>query len=434
MVVDHPDLDDFAKSIGHTTLPLSDGFCLPINDASLFKGKRLGQGICLLGLATTVTKKQVALLNEGHSALGKPALLHPLFGPLIHVAMTRDDQPHETQETGPRAGDQPAEGKYELPGVSLTKLRSVAPFNLDGNAKNDASGENIGQDNNKSPQLPKEDSDKGDSGKNTGTSTTGEVLGVDQFDKLDHNPIRVQDITMRDFRHFVDFYHHQPSNPCIVNPERTTLFYIPAIKINSVTDPFNIKMGVSEATATRCANVPGVTFHGQFPAILANLVDLRWWVRSGDFLMNEEVHRPWSNADARHLDAILAKANPNSEADVVAAAFPLKGSLLVIHIQGLPLLPDHIRAFNKYMDLVFLTGGMPSKKGFSAYWQKYKAEHERAGICMEDVYSPYTLEDIDVGEDVELQDVVKHDAVLLQRIISGNPEEWMAAVRAMRKR
>lgn len=239
---------------------------------------------------------------------------------------------------------------------------------------------------------------------------------------------------MRDFRHFVDFYHNQSVNPCLADRKRTVLSSTPAIKINSVTDPFNIKMGVTEATATLAVDAPLETFKGQYPAILANLVGLSWWVRSGDSLEDEGVDRPWSNPDARHMDVILTTANPDGGVGIYATAFPLKGSLLVMHVKALPLNPHHIWAFNKYIDLVLLTGGMPSKRGFSVYWKKYTAEQERAGICMDDVYSPYDLENIGVGEQLGFANILDHDAELLRSAISGDPEGWMAIVRDMRKR
>ncbi|KAK1764628.1 hypothetical protein QBC33DRAFT_497166 [Phialemonium atrogriseum] len=223
-----------------------------------------------------------------------------------------------------------------------------------------------------------------------------------------------RDITMRDFRHIVDFYQNYKDNPCIANPDRSVSQSIPAIKISSTNDPFNKQMGITDTMRTVKVQAPLQTDRFQTAVTLANLVGLSWWLRDGNPITSEGIERPWKNADARYLDTITVACTVDDRTYAYSGTTPLQGSVLVMHAKGLPLDFHHIWAFNEYLDLVMITRGIPSKPAFKAYWARYKDVKARSGICMDNVPSPYDL------EDPELEDILDTDAKIVRKAMANN--------------
>lgn len=424
MAVDHPDLDRYAESVGHTTLPLPDGFCLPITDSPFFYNKEQSHGLVIMGLNPWKVSQTPEWLNQCQVGLGKGGFLQPVFGPFIHVAATRDPEVPKIQEvvTARDQDKSPDDGNHKLPGTILANTTNVVRPDSKEVTQDTADGNIIDDERLESPE--------GDNGGQSDTTEVevergnGKIANVNYLYNSDHNPIRVQDITMRDLRNFVDYYLNQVRNPCIVDTERTIWDTISAIKISNVDDEINIKMGITKETATLPVSIPMQSSKKQYPVIMAHLVGLSWWVRLGDTFKDDEAEPRFNNPHARHLKVVASETMRGGRTVPCASKLRFGRSLLLIHAKGLLLDVHHLNALNGYLDLVLLTKGAFSQKGCQAFWEKYKADQERAGVCMDTVLSPYELEDMPVLEAVASSDEVAR----LSHLIRNNPATMLDAV------
>lgn len=425
--VEHSDLGKVSKIICRSALPTPATLYVPITTTAQFSGKGMAHALCIWGLQVHTTGIVPELLNQSQAALGKPGLLRPWFGPHIHVAIAQDAQSEGVQNDS-KAGDRVAKDTEDdkLPGIPLSELeiQDNQSVNCDpqskGNedTKEDIGGKNTGQDDKESRDSPKAgvtvNGTRNGTRNGTEDANKDKILANNQLARPIKNPMRVQDITMRDFRHIVDFYQKYKDNPCIANPDRSILQSIPAIKISSTNDPFNKQMGITDAMRTVKVQAPLQTDRFQTAVTLANLVGLSWWLRDGNPITSEGIERPWKNADARYLDTITVACTVEDRTYAYSGTTPLQGSVLVMHAKGLPLDFHHIWAFNEYLDLVMITRGMPSKPAFKAYWARYKDVKARSGICMDNVPSPYDL------EDPELEDILDTDAKIVRKAMANN--------------
>ncbi|KAL1870300.1 hypothetical protein VTK73DRAFT_2675 [Phialemonium thermophilum] len=416
VIVDHDDLDTIALNMGRITVPQSAGFAALLDVSPVLQCRKLGHSIAITGVDRKALGTGPEWLNTSQASLGKPSLVRQWFGPLIHLALFKDEDedPPKTERPssssiGQTCGTMPKEA------IKLEPLSSRDNQLTTTGASPGYVGGQGGWNTAKESQTMADKKGKGLSEE------------IDISVELPNNPIRLLDVGMRDVRHIFDFHQNDHRNPCIVNPLRQNVFCVPAIKITNVQDPYNRKAGVDHTMGIVNVNLPLRSTSTQHAATLPNMIGLSWWVRDTDAVGDIDAQDPsialarsWANPDARYLVPITVLMTVDS--GLVCPGFdtmPLKGSVAVLHVKGFPLDVYHIWAFNDYLDLALVTRSLPSKQGFQIYWQKYKEEKIRAGFSMDSVPSPYDL------EDPQVLDAADENAEYVRKLVFGHTDSWV---------
>jgi hypothetical protein len=103
---------------------------------------------------------------------------------------------------------------------------------------------------------------------------------------------------------------------------------------------------------------------------------------------------------------------------------PFAGSVVVLHGSGAPVHPQHVAAFNAYLDEVCVTKGVASRDGFERYWAEYKA---KMGGPLASVPSPYKWEKKGCKDRLG----VFHPEFVMRNIAERINDVWMAIVTEM---
>lgn len=254
----------------------------------------------------------------------------------------------------------------------------------------------------------------------------------------------MEDVEMEDVWPVVEgFLYGDKKTPCVVNLPRCPHKYLPAIKINCVGDRrrFHPENPTSDQAIYESVNVPNnspIPELWQSPSVLSFMLGLPWlcrpvcnsmdlWAtpayvpRHPDLVKNDELG---------YLHVSLKEHGPqflSSQGPFVGSAVrttleftPHYGSVILVHMYGDPIRPEHVRLVNMFaaekgFGAMMMGSGRLSYKeinprAFRRFWDEKKRENAIPGLDLRDVPPPYGWEDQPRVPDKCVQNLAEYES------------------------
>ncbi|KAL2022780.1 hypothetical protein VTK56DRAFT_4596 [Thermocarpiscus australiensis] len=209
-----------------------------------------------------------------------------------------------------------------------------------------------------------------------------------------------QDITPRDFHTAARFFKHFECN-ALAQPDRFPGEVISGLKVNDLGDEMNMAMGV--AVPFERVSVPLCPSKCQDHIIaMAFLLGLRWYIRPISALNVGPRMRVWRGGHLRYLSLVIdiqnmgmgpeaadggGQKSPYVDLKYTYGSYGL--SVVILHGSGHPVDVHHVLAFNAYLDEMYVTKGVATRRDFEKSWAEYR---QRMAGPVSAVPSPYKYE------------------------------------------
>ncbi|RYP75614.1 hypothetical protein DL771_002314 [Monosporascus sp. 5C6A] len=193
----------------------------------------------------------------------------------------------------------------------------------------------------------------------------------------DEARFQLEDVTMRDFRSFIDFYQFGRFNPCISASDRYPLSTYNvgrcrAVRLNCVVDVkrfsyFFKKMGDTKGmpsfepvwATTKSLNTP------RLPWYYAHKVGLHWMIQQCSTNADEGETADW----VRMINSIFPSNKLSYMPNNGLADRTVPGSLLVVHKKGKDISVTHVLALALFL-MVHPSDELITREKFQEYWEK----------------------------------------------------------------
>jgi len=194
--------------------------------------------------------------------------------------------------------------------------------------------------------------------------------------------LKLQDVSMRNLRDAIDFFHSHRNNPVVIDPERFPDKTISALKVDIVWDVDNTQklamLGLGPGFIEE-VTIPLESMKAQVYGLVgAWSVGLRWFVRAGGPVSpSNTIPDQRAAGEARHLHHCFQVERDETTGEEHINYIQMNpnwnGAVLVYDATGKPIPQGQLPFLNYYLDDIDRFGDIASRQDFVTFW---------GGCCM----------------------------------------------------
>lgn len=216
--------------------------------------------------------------------------------------------------------------------------------------------------------------------------------------------LNLEDVTGRDIVLALDYLKEELSWVCNPDPSRVNAPSTPGIKITDLNNPFFERLfgpdHIIESMESVQALKKEMTYRGRekmygctlpfllgLPWIITDDIDRRWIIEKKKIENTTNFRFLNFQFDAGNETRFLENIRVSKHEDFQEAPCHY-GSLLLVHLLGVPIHPYHITALCDYLNYCHKSITTPSKEGFLEIWGTWCQINGKDG---DDIRSPYDI-------------------------------------------